>query len=316
MSDSLLPMPSAQRLLAGELLLGTFIKTPVTHPVEILGAVGFDFVVLDQEHAPFDRVTVDSLVLAGQAAGIAVLVRVPGGDARDILPPLDCGAQGVLVPHVDSGPRPATWLPKRATAAGGAASPTPRAPGAMAPRASSEHVAAGDAQSAVLAMIEDVAALAVLPEIGAAPGLDAVFIGRGDLSTALGVDQPRGAAGGRGHREDRRRGARGRQAAVRACGPARFTGGALAALAGRQRVHPVLGPGLDAQRRACRRWRSSGPCAAEPGGFRAPAFRRAGRRIRLAFGLPLPSAGSARWLSVWPTCRRARPHRSGRAGRW
>jgi 2-keto-3-deoxy-L-rhamnonate aldolase RhmA len=53
-----------------------------------------------------------------------------------------------------------------------------------------EHVAAGDAQSAVLAMIEDLAALEVLPDIMATPGLDAVFIGRGDLGTAMGVDSP------------------------------------------------------------------------------------------------------------------------------
>ena len=101
--SSATPTPSfRQRLRARELLVGTFIKTPVTHPVEILGAAGLDFVVIDQEHAPFDRVTVDALILAGQAAAVPVLVRVPGSEARDILPVLDCGAQGVLVPHVDS----------------------------------------------------------------------------------------------------------------------------------------------------------------------------------------------------------------------
>jgi 2-keto-3-deoxy-L-rhamnonate aldolase RhmA len=96
------PAEFRARLLAHEPLLGTFIKTPATQPVEVLGAAGLDFVVIDQEHAPFDRVTVDALILAGKAAGIAVLVRVPGSEARDILPALDCGAQGVLVPHVDT----------------------------------------------------------------------------------------------------------------------------------------------------------------------------------------------------------------------
>ena len=73
------PARFRERLVARELLLGTFIKTPVTHPVEIIGSAGFDFVVIDQEHAPFDRVTLDALILAGRAVGTAVLVRAPSG---------------------------------------------------------------------------------------------------------------------------------------------------------------------------------------------------------------------------------------------
>jgi 2-keto-3-deoxy-L-rhamnonate aldolase RhmA len=192
LSNSNRPAPAAfrARLLAGELLLGTFIKTPVSHPVEILGAVGFDFVVLDQEHAPFDRVTVDNLVLAGQAAGIAVLVRVPGSDARDILPPLDCGAQGVLVPHVDSGSKARDVVAEARYRGGRRGFTNSSRAGRYGAAGFVEHVTSADAHCAVLAMLEDVAALAVLPEIVAAPGLDAVFIGRGDLSTALGVDDP------------------------------------------------------------------------------------------------------------------------------
>jgi staphyloferrin B biosynthesis citrate synthase len=185
-----LPTSFRSRLLAGELLLGTFIKTPVTHPVEILGLVGFDFVVVDQEHAAFDRVTIDSLVLAGQAVGIAVLVRVPGSEARDILPPLDCGAQGVLVPHVDGGPKARDVVAEARYRGGRRGFTNSSRAGRYGALGFQEHVAAGDSQSAVVAMVEDVAALAVLPEIVATAGLDAVFIGRGDLSTALGVDSP------------------------------------------------------------------------------------------------------------------------------
>ncbi|HWL63446.1 MAG TPA: aldolase/citrate lyase family protein [Steroidobacteraceae bacterium] len=176
------------RLLAREPLLGTFIKTPASQVVEVAGAAGLDFVVIDQEHAPFDRVTVDALILAGRAADIAVLVRVPGDSARDILPPLDCGAQGVLVPHVDSGAR-AEAVVAEARYRGGRRGFTNSSRAGGYGRASfQEHIAAGDAGTAVLAMVEDVAALALLPDIMAVPGLDAVFIGRGDLSCALGCD--------------------------------------------------------------------------------------------------------------------------------
>jgi 2-keto-3-deoxy-L-rhamnonate aldolase RhmA len=190
METRTLPASFRQRLLAREPMLGTFIKTPVTHPVEILGAVGFDFAVIDQEHAPFDRAAIDSLVLAGQAAGIAVLVRVPGSEARDILPPLDCGAQGVLVPHVDSGAKARDVVAEARYRGGRRGFTNSSRAGGYGAAGFHEHVAAGDAQSAVLAMIEDLAALEVLPDIMATPGLDAVFIGRGDLGTAMGVDGP------------------------------------------------------------------------------------------------------------------------------
>jgi 2-keto-3-deoxy-L-rhamnonate aldolase RhmA len=183
-------MSFRERLRARELLLGTFIKTPVTHPVEIMGAVGFDFVVIDQEHAPFDRVDIDSLILAGRAAGIAVLVRVPGSEARDILPVLDCGAQGVLVPHVSSCAKAQDVVAEARYQGGRRGFTNSSRAGRYGAAGFQEHVAASDAHTTVLAMIEDVEALDVLPEIIATPGLDAVFIGRGDLSIALGVDSP------------------------------------------------------------------------------------------------------------------------------
>ena len=182
-----------ERLRSGELLLGTFIKTPVTHPVEIMGAVGFDFVVVDQEHAPFDRVDIDALILAGRAAGISVLVRVPGSEARDILPVLDCGAQGVLVPHVSSRARASDVVAEARYQGGRRGFTNSSRAGRYGAAGFQEHVAAGDAGTAVLAMIEDVEALNVLPDIVTTPGLDAVFIGRGDLSIALGVDTPAAA---------------------------------------------------------------------------------------------------------------------------
>ena len=179
-----------QRLRARELLVGTFIKTPVTHPVEILGAAGFDFVVIDQEHAPFDRVTVDALILGGQAAALPVLVRVPGSEARDILPVLDCGAQGVLVPHVDSAARAAQVVAEARYGGGRRGFTNSSRAGRYGAAGFQQHVTDSDAATAVMAMVEDVAALDVLPQIMAVPGLDAVFIGRGDLSIALGVDTP------------------------------------------------------------------------------------------------------------------------------
>jgi 2-keto-3-deoxy-L-rhamnonate aldolase RhmA len=189
--------PSArfrERLLAGEPLLGTFIKTPAAHPVEIMGAVGLDFVVIDQEHAPFDRASIDTLILAGRAAGIAVLVRVADGGARDILPALDCGAQGVLVPHVASSARAREVVAEARYRGGRRGFTNSSRAGGYGALGFPQHVAAADAATAVLAMVEDPEALEVLPQIMATAGLDAVFIGRGDLSIALGAESTAAAA--------------------------------------------------------------------------------------------------------------------------
>lgn len=178
------------RLKARELLVGTFVKTPTSHPVEVAAAAGLDFVIVDQEHAPIDRGAIDMQVLAGRAAGIAVLVRVPGSEARDILPVLDCGARGVLVPHVDSAERARAVVAESRYQGGRRGFSNSSRAGGYGALGFREHVVEGDATAAVVAMIEDLSALDVLPAIMAVPGLDAVFIGRGDLSAALGAATP------------------------------------------------------------------------------------------------------------------------------
>jgi 2-keto-3-deoxy-L-rhamnonate aldolase RhmA len=178
------------RLLAGEPLLGTFVKTPTIHTTEILGELGFDFVVIDAEHAPFDRVTIDQVLLAAKAWDIAAMVRVERSDHASILAALDDGAAGVLVPHVASAEK-ARSVAEGARYRGGRRgfSNSPRA-GRYGAAGIWEHVDAQDASVVAMAMIEDPEALDHLSEILATPGLDAAFIGRGDLTVSLGAASP------------------------------------------------------------------------------------------------------------------------------
>ncbi len=68
-------------------MLGTFIKLATPHVVEIVGQVGFDFVIIDQEHSPLDRAAIDIACLASLATNIAAIVRV--SDVGNILSALD-----------------------------------------------------------------------------------------------------------------------------------------------------------------------------------------------------------------------------------
>ena len=173
------------RLLGGQRLIGTFIKTPTGHATEILGAVGFDFVVVDEEHAPFDRGTTDQVLLAARAAGTAGLVRVPEARASALLAVLDSGAAGVLVPHVDSVEKArAVVAACRYRSGSRGFSNSPRA-GRYGAAGMWDHVDQSDAAVSVIAMIEDPAAVDAIDAIVDTEGLDAVFIGRGDLTVAL-----------------------------------------------------------------------------------------------------------------------------------
>ncbi|MEI9891789.1 MAG: aldolase/citrate lyase family protein [Caulobacteraceae bacterium] len=185
-----MPDTFRERLLRRELLAGAFIKTPTTHTTEIVGGCGFDFVVIDQEHAPFDRVVTDAILLAARACGIAALVRTPTAGHDQILGVLDDGAAGVLAPHIST-PAKAKALVDACRYQGGRRgfSNTTRA-GGFGATGYWEHVKGQDAEVVALAMIEDPEALDVLDAILDTPGLDGVFIGRGDLTVSMGASGP------------------------------------------------------------------------------------------------------------------------------
>lgn len=175
------------RLSGGERLLGTFLKTATGHATEILGGAGFDFVVVDAEHAPFSRGDIDLLMLAARAAGIASIVRVASADEVHLQTALDCGAAGVLVPHVASAEALAAIV-SACRYQGGLRgfSNSPRA-GDYGARGFADHIANADASTSIIAMIEDPEAVTRLDEIFKVQGLTAAFIGRGDLSARLGA---------------------------------------------------------------------------------------------------------------------------------
>lgn len=179
-------VPFRTRVAEGARLLGTFLKMPTDQTVYILAQEGFDFVVIDEEHAALNPETTDRMLAACRHAGIAGVVRV--ADIGDILRVLDCGASGVLVPHIDSVAR------ARAVAAAGRYRPgsrgfsnTTRA-GQFGKSTMADHIAAQDAEVAIIAMIEDPSAIGLIDDIAAVAGLDAFFIGRGDLTVAYGAD--------------------------------------------------------------------------------------------------------------------------------
>ncbi|WP_076997929.1 HpcH/HpaI aldolase/citrate lyase family protein [Variovorax sp. KK3] len=175
------------RLAAGERLVGTFVKSGSSAVVEVLGGIGLDFVVLDAEHAPYGRAEIDRLLLAACASGLPALVRVPAGDAGAIDNALDCGAAGIVAPHIRNADDARALLAACRYRGGTRGfSNSPRA-GGYGRANLRDHVASSDANVCVIGQIEDMAALDALDAIMDVP-LDAVFIGRADLAVSGGAD--------------------------------------------------------------------------------------------------------------------------------
>jgi 2-keto-3-deoxy-L-rhamnonate aldolase RhmA len=177
------PRAFRERLLAREPLIGTFMKTPGAHNTEIIGGLGYDFVVLDAEHAPWDRGTLDTGLLAARAFGTAGIVRIARPDATSILSVLDDGAIGIMVPHVDSA-RKARDIVSWSHYKGGSRGLGIGRGGEYGARGA-DHLPFADRTTTVIAMIEDRQAIDVIDEIAAVPGVDCLFLGRGDLGLSL-----------------------------------------------------------------------------------------------------------------------------------
>ena len=179
-----------QRLGAGEPLWGPFLKTPSPIIVEVLASAGMDLLCIDAEHAPFDRLAIDQCVMTARAAGLAVLVRTPTSAHEHILNVLDCGADGVLLPHIRSAEEAkAAVLAAHYGRGGRGYAGSSRAAG-YGLSTISKHLAASAERTVVIAQIEDVEAVDAVDAIASVEGLDALFVGRIDLTIALGETDP------------------------------------------------------------------------------------------------------------------------------
>jgi 4-hydroxy-2-oxoheptanedioate aldolase len=86
----------------GGTAMGINVQMSSPEHVEIVGATGYDFVLIDCEHGSFYLDRVVEMCRAADAAGITPLVRVPSQDPSFIMRVLDAGAMGVVVPNISS----------------------------------------------------------------------------------------------------------------------------------------------------------------------------------------------------------------------
>ena len=178
-----------EKLRAGELLAGTWIKTPHPHVVEVLSYSSLDCLVLDAEHAPFDRAALDLCILAARAGGKTVLVRPQSASHEQILGALDCGADGVILPHIRSAADAEDAVKACHYVSGGRGyAGSSRAAGYTSKGMAKHRADAKDVT--IIAQIEDIEGAENIEAIAAVDGIDALFIGRADLTISYAAETP------------------------------------------------------------------------------------------------------------------------------
>lgn len=179
-----------QRLLSGETLIGSWcsLANPVT--TEVLGLAGFDWLVLDGEHAPNDITTFVPQLMALKGSPSAAVVRPPCNEPVIIKRLLDIGFYNFLIPFVES-------EEEAALAVASTRYPPAGIRGVSVSHRSNMYGTLPDYNLdinnniSVLVQIESQQGVDNLDSIIKVDGVDGIFVGPGDLSAALGyLGQP------------------------------------------------------------------------------------------------------------------------------
>jgi 2-dehydro-3-deoxyglucarate aldolase/4-hydroxy-2-oxoheptanedioate aldolase len=172
------------RLTRGDVFVGAFICLPCPESAELLAELGYDWLIIDTEHGPYDVLTAQRML---QAVGRRCpgVVRVPSNEDVWIKKALDIGAAGVLVPLVNTPEiaarvqRACRYAPEGTRGMGGA----------RAHRYGigfQDYVADANREIAAIVQAEHIDAVNHIDAIAAVPGIDAIFIGPYDLSASMG----------------------------------------------------------------------------------------------------------------------------------
>jgi 2-keto-3-deoxy-L-rhamnonate aldolase RhmA len=155
--------------------------------IELARAARADAIIIDMQHGLWDRVSLECAV-GTVATGTSTLVRVAANTAVCIGQALDTGAEGVIVPLIESGDEAA-----RAVAAARFPPQGQRSGGGVRPLAGDflDYCSTANERTVVGVMIETARGVDNAVAIARTQGVDFVLIGTGDLSLSLGAgDDP------------------------------------------------------------------------------------------------------------------------------
>ncbi|MBV9599074.1 MAG: siderophore biosynthesis protein SbnG [Chloroflexi bacterium] len=182
------PNLTKRKLRAGETVFGTLLTIMNAELVEMLGIAGLDFIIMEGEHGPWDESLILNIVRASELVGVTPTIRLSNLEPDRICRLLDMGVQGIHCSHVASKDEAAELVrvvklyPQGERGFGRFS----RANffGMLDER---EAVEAANAESLVVAQIEDRQGIEHIEEIVQVPGLDVLSVGPSDLSQSYGL---------------------------------------------------------------------------------------------------------------------------------
>ncbi len=166
--------------------IGTWLTLNSVSVAEVLADAAFDWLCIDMEHSPTDYAEAQAMIMAIQGRGKKAFVRVGENNPRIIKRVLDAGAQGIIVPLVNTAEEArrevaATRYPPRGTRGVGLARAQAYGVDFEGYRDTRSH------DLTVIAQIEHIEAVKNLASILEIDGIDGTFIGPYDLSGSLGM---------------------------------------------------------------------------------------------------------------------------------
>lgn len=183
------PNHTKQQLAAGKIAIGMGLRLSRTVDIATIGKTcGFDWLFIDMEHNSMDVDTAAQIAMASLPVGITPIVRVPGKEHHHASRLLDAGAQGIVVPHVDTieeAERAVAYCKYPPVGHRSVMGVLPQMAYRNVPVAESVPVA--NAQTMVIIMLETPAAIAQADAFAAVPGIDCLLIGTNDLCAEMGI---------------------------------------------------------------------------------------------------------------------------------
>lgn len=177
-----------EKLLAGQVAIGVSVMFPSPQIVDMVGRLGFDWVLIDCEHGSISPDSVELMAMAADACGIAAIARPPANTPEEILRVMDRGVMGVQAPHVNTADdaRRAVEAVKYHPLGSRGLGAGIRSAGYGFGLSMAEYVQQANQETLVCVQLEEAEALRNLDRILLVDGVDVFFLGPSDLAQSLG----------------------------------------------------------------------------------------------------------------------------------
>lgn len=181
-----------EKMLRGEMTLGMFTELGSASVAECMGLAGLDYLIIDTEHGPFDPLAALDFIRAARLYGVTPFARVQEVSRAAVLKLLDVGAQGLIIPCLNSVEEAESAVRYGKYAPLGERGVAPSAGSGFwfedyAAQGLDHYFAVSNRETMLIPQCETLGCLEHLEEIVAIDGIDGIFVGPFDLSTAMGI---------------------------------------------------------------------------------------------------------------------------------